>query len=118
MNTIAATNLGKKTRQSSMDVGKILRMLAMVLGRIVLLLVALILCLPIILLPITTSVPGWVSILLATAAVTLLILQFRFSLASLGTVRVVSGIVLISLVAVAASQFFAATPPIKDANGQ
>ncbi|HLO16518.1 MAG TPA: alpha/beta hydrolase [Anaerolineales bacterium] len=118
MKTIAATNFQKRTQQSSPSVGNVLRMITLALGRILFLLVTLILCVPILLLPIITSVPSWVNIILAIAAVTLLILQFRFTLASWGTLGVLAGILLVSLIVVVASQFFASTPPILDANGQ
>ncbi len=82
------------------------------------LLLTLLLCLPVLLLPLTTSVPTWVWILLAGVDVALIILQFRFTLASLGTLGIFGGTLVVSLIAVAASQFFAATPPILGADGQ
>jgi pimeloyl-ACP methyl ester carboxylesterase len=88
------------------------------LGRILTLLLTFLLCLPVILLPFTTSVPAWVWILLAIADAALMILQFCFALASRGTLGVLAGMLLIVLIAVATSQFFAATPPITDADGQ
>jgi pimeloyl-ACP methyl ester carboxylesterase len=55
---------------------------------------------------------------LAVADVALLIMQVRYPLASAGTLGVVAGLIAVSLIAIAASQFFAATPPITDAKGQ
>jgi pimeloyl-ACP methyl ester carboxylesterase len=81
-------------------------------------LISLLLCVPALLLPSATSVPAWVWIPLLLADVVLLILQFRFALASVGTWGVLAGIISVSLIAVAASQFFATTPPIVDENGQ
>jgi pimeloyl-ACP methyl ester carboxylesterase len=72
----------------------------------------------VILLPLTTSVPAWVWIVLAVADLTLIILQFRVALASPGTVGVLGGVLLISSIAVVASQLFAATPPILNTDGQ
>jgi pimeloyl-ACP methyl ester carboxylesterase len=48
----------------------------------------------------------------------LLILQFRYALASTGTLGVAVGILLVSLVAVVASQVYAATPMITGADGR
>lgn len=96
----------------------ILRKTASLLGRILILFITLLLCLPIVLLPLTTSVPAWVWILLGVVDIALIILQFRFALASRGMVGVLSGLLLVVLIAVTASQAFAATPPIRDANGQ
>ena len=98
--------------------GKITSRLALAVGRLLVLLVSVLLCLPVILLPLTTSVPTWVWILLAIADVLLIILQFRFALASRGTLEILSGLTLTSLLAIVASQFFASTPPIRDINGQ
>jgi pimeloyl-ACP methyl ester carboxylesterase len=72
----------------------------------------------VILMPLTTSVPIWVWVVLAIADLALLILQFRFAVASLGTPGIFTGILVISLIAILVSQFYAATPPITDANGQ
>jgi pimeloyl-ACP methyl ester carboxylesterase len=118
MKTIAATNLQKSARPNSPRAEAFTRKAVSVLGRILALLLILLLCLPVLLLPLTTSVPTWAWILLAIADVALIILQFRFTLASPGTLGILGGILLVGLIAVAASQFFAATPPITDANGQ
>ncbi len=98
--------------------GKISRRLSIILGRLLVLLVSIVLCLPVVLLPLTTSVSIWMWILLAIADVALLLLQFRFSLVSKGKLGIVAGIIAVSLIAVTASQFFASTPPIRDTNGQ
>ena len=98
--------------------GNITRKLSVVGGRILALLLSLLLCLPVILAPLTTSVPAWVWSLLAVVDVALIILQFRFGLISLNTLGILGGLILVSLLAVAASQAFAATPPIQGADGQ
>ena len=95
-----------------------IRKIGLALARILALLVTLLLCLPVILLPFTTSVPAWTWIPLAMLDVALVILQFRFRLVSLGTLGILGGILLVSLIAVTASQVFAATPPITDASGR
>ena len=118
MKTISATTLGNNVRQNSPHAGTIALKAVSFLGRMLTLLITLLLCLPVILLPLTTSVPTWVWILLTVADIALIILQFRFPLVSPGTLGVVGGILLVSLVAVIVSQYWAATPPITDADGQ
>jgi hypothetical protein len=88
------------------------------LGRILALVITLLLGLVVILLPLTTSVPAWVWIPLAIADLVLVALQFRLSPAGRGITVGLSGLVIVSLIAVAASQFFADTPPILGADGQ
>jgi pimeloyl-ACP methyl ester carboxylesterase len=83
-----------------------------VLWRILAFLVVLILCLPVFLLPISTAVPVVVWIILIVLAIGLIILQFRRPGAAL------AGTLIVCILAVLASQSFAATPAIKDANGQ
>lgn len=112
MNTF--TNISSQPSTSE----KIARGVARALGRIFSFLISLILCLPVILLPLTTAVPKWICVLLSLAAVTLVILHFRYALVSQGTLKILGGILLVSGLAVAASQGFAATPAIRDANGR
>jgi len=118
MSTLNATTSRNMIQSGSKNLGKTARKIGIAFGRILVLLITILLCVPVILLPFTTSVPAWVWLLLGLADVTLLILQFRFTLASRGTLGVLAGIILVSLIAVVASQFFAATPPIRDANDQ
>src|SRR5687767_6790113 len=118
MSTLDTTNSRRVVKPQSNSFGKIARRIATELGRILTLLITIVFCVPVILLPLTTSVPVWVWIPLAIADVVLLILQFRFVFASIGTLGVLAGIILVSLMAVVASQFFASTPPITDINGR
>jgi pimeloyl-ACP methyl ester carboxylesterase len=118
MNTLGATKSHSLAGQKSKSPEKLARNLAIGLGRLLVLLISIVLCLPVILLPLTTSVPAWVWIVLAVADLTLIILQFRVALASPGTVGVLGGVLLISSIAVVASQLFAATPPILNTDGQ
>ncbi len=97
---------------------KILTWAGTALGRIAVALISLVLCLPVILAPLTTAIPSWAWIGLAVADLALIVLQFRFPLISLHTPGFVAGVILASLVAVALSQVFAATPPIKGADGK
>jgi len=83
-----------------------------VFWRVLAFLVALILCLPGFLLPISTSVPAPPWIILVLLAIGLIVLQFSRPVAAL------EGTLIVCILAVLASQSFAATPAIKDANGQ
>lgn len=75
-------------------------------------------CLPVILLPLTTSVPAWTWVLLAIADVMLIVAMFRITSAGRGIAIGLSGMILISILAIVVSQVFAATPPITDGNGK
>ena len=96
----------------------ILGKVATLFARLIILIITLLLCLPIILLPVSTSVPVWVWITLAITDLALIVLQFRFALNSVGTPGVLGGMIVIGLIAIAASQFFATTPLITDLKGQ
>jgi pimeloyl-ACP methyl ester carboxylesterase len=52
------------------------------------------------------------------AQVALLVLQFRLAPTWLGITTSLAGMLVVSIIAIAASQFFASTPPITDASGQ
>lgn len=88
------------------------------LGRTLALLMALLLCVPVLLLPLATNVPAWVWIPLAAATVALLILFFRLKPVWKGTAVALVGILVVAGLAVVASQAFATTPPIVDAQGK
>ena len=118
MNILNTTRLRSQSIPQGIRARKAAHTSVLVLGRILGLMVALVVGLPVILLPFTTAVPVWVFVLLAAVDVALIILQFRFDLLSLSTAVVFAGFVLVSVLAVVTSQIFAATPPIRDANGQ
>jgi pimeloyl-ACP methyl ester carboxylesterase len=118
MKTIAATTPRGQARRSTSGADRILRETAILLGRLLALLIALLLCVPILLLPFTTSVPAWIWILLAIADLGFLALQFRLRPAGRGITVGLAGMLLVTLIAVVASQVFATTPPITDANGK
>ncbi len=88
------------------------------LGRLLALLLALILCLPILLLPTATAVPAWAWLPLAVADAALLSLPFWLRPAWKGVTASLAGMVLIGALAVLASQAFAMTPPILGADGK
>lgn len=76
------------------------------------------LCLPVVLLPLTTSVPAWAWILLAVADVMLIVAILRITPAGRGSTIGLSGMTFVFIFAIVASQVFAATPPITDVNGK
>lgn len=88
------------------------------LARLGALLITFLLCIPVFLSPLTTSVPAWIWVLLGITDIALIVLQFRSPIASLSTLRIMAGLILTSLIAVLASQIFAATPAITDAHGR
>ena len=88
------------------------------LGRILAFLLALIFCLPILLTPLATAVPAWVWIPLAAAGLGLLVAFFWIKPTWKATFVSLAGILIVAVLAVAASQAFAMTPPILDANGK
>jgi pimeloyl-ACP methyl ester carboxylesterase len=98
-------------------IGKITRKIAAGVGRTLALLFAILLCLPVVLLPLSTSVPAPVWIILALLDATLLFLQFYLLPARFRIAVSLAGILLVGILAVAASQIFAATPAIKDNDG-
>jgi pimeloyl-ACP methyl ester carboxylesterase len=97
--------------------GKVVRALAVVLARILVILVTFLLCLTVIMLPLSTSVPAWAWILLAIADIALIVMQFRLKPARRGISIGLGGMALVSVLAIIASEVFAATPPIRDAKG-
>jgi len=103
---------------SAPEAARIPGQIARACARILLILLAFLLCVPILLLPLTTAVPSWVWIPLAITAGVLFVLQFRFTPAAWAGLGNLGGILLMGLVAVAASQYFAGTPPIINENGK
>ena len=87
------------------------------LGRLLAFLPAIILCLPVILLPQVTAVPVWVWIPLVAADLALLVLSFSLKPVWKGIAVSVAGIFVVGVLGVMASQFFAMTRPIVDAQG-
>jgi hypothetical protein len=96
----------------------IVRAIALILLRILVSILIALAILPVALLPSSTTVPASIQILFAMAEVALLVAVFRLGF----TVRVVlveiAGFVAIAILAIFASQLFASTPPILDANGK
>ena len=99
-------------------VGGILSRAGIVLLRIFGVLVAVVLALPVLLLPWATAVPAPVWLLLIAADVALLVVPFRLQPAWLALTATFGGFIATSVIAVLASQAFATTPPITDAEGR
>ena len=74
--------------------------------------------LPVVLLPISTSVPPSIQILFAMIEGALLVAVFRLGFSLRVMLPELAGFVAIALIAIFASQVFASTPPILDANGK
>lgn len=81
-------------------------------------LVALLSLLPVMLLPITTAVPTTIFLLLVLVDGGLLVYLFTRTEAVWGKTAVLIGLLLVSLLAVLLSQWYAMTPPILGADGQ
>ncbi len=86
-------------------------------GAGLLVLAGILLSLPVLGLPVFTAVPRWVWLLLLGADLGVFITGFRLRQPGLRVAVVLGGGLLVCLAAVAASQYFAATPPIRAANG-
>jgi pimeloyl-ACP methyl ester carboxylesterase len=117
LNQTASGNANSIERQTGRPNSFAIRLLRAI-GQVLALLLAILLCLPVILLPLTTGVPAWVWIPLGIAEIVLLVLQFRIVPAWRGIAISIGGLILINLIAVAASQYFARTPPIVDGLGK
>lgn len=88
------------------------------LGRLLALVLALILCLPVVLLPQATAVPAWFWVPLAAIGLGLLFAFFAIQPAGKATFVSLTGLLSVAVLAVVASQAFAMTPPILDADGK
>ena len=117
MHPTTSHNVAKNERQT-LKTWEVTAGILYTTGRLLALLFAAILCLPVLLLPLTTSVPAWIWIPLLTLDILLIILQFRVVPAWRGITICTAGLVLTSLIAIPASQYFAQTPPILDEKGQ
>ncbi len=96
----------------------LLKSIAFWLGRSLAFLLALLLCIPVVLLPVATATPAWVWMPLALATVALLVFFFWRKPAWQGALVSMGGLLLVGVLAVVASQAFATTPPITDAAGK
>lgn len=117
MSTFEVLKTGKKIHKKSTDTRKFTFRILSTTGRILALIAAILLCLPVILLPLTTAVPAWVWIPLGILDIVLMILQFRFKPAWCGIAMSMAGLILVNVIAIIASQYFARTPSIVDEQG-
>ncbi len=121
MNPESASLTGLNRSQNRAPAGRFLktvRMLSIALLRLLTLLVILLLALPVAVLPVSSGVPAPVWIILALLFVALVILLFRNHWTLRATGTTLAGMVLIIIIATAASQIYAATPPITGADGK
>ena len=103
--------------RNSGNVWRIASTLVLALFRILATILILAVGLPIILLPLSTPVPGWIWIPLAIAGLASIVLQFRITPAWKGITIGIAGMVAVSFLAVVISQAYTFTPAITDANG-
>ena len=87
------------------------------LGRLLAFILCLVLCLAVVLLPRATAVPLKVWLPLAASDLAMLILFFRLKPAIHTTVIPITGTLVVGVLAVVASQFYALTPPIMGDQG-
>ncbi len=115
MNVIGQSNTFPRTRSS---LGRIARLLLIGLMRILVFLVVVLFAVPVALLPIATAVPlpVWILLALADVVSAIALFRFRWTVRAMGASWATAFV--IALLAVITSQWFAATPPIVDANGK
>lgn len=103
--------------RNSGNVWRIASTLVLALFRILAMILILAVGLPIILLPLSTPVPGWIWMPLAIAGLASIVLQFRITPAWKGNTIGLVGMIAVSFLAVVISQAYTFTPAITDANG-
>ena len=97
---------------------KIVNAIALTALRILVFILIILAIIPVVLLPISTSVPVSILILFAMAEVALLIAVFRLGFTWRVVLAELVGFMTIALLAIFASQVFASTPPILDVNSK
>jgi pimeloyl-ACP methyl ester carboxylesterase len=95
-----------------------IRLIASTSLRIIVFILIVLAILPVALLPISTSVPVSILILFAMVEVALFVAVFRLGFTMRVMLVKLAGFIAIALLAIFASQVFASTPPILDANGK
>jgi pimeloyl-ACP methyl ester carboxylesterase len=114
----AEKNHAENKSKTETGFGKVARKVASVIGRILVVVISIMLCLPVLMLPLTTAVPPWAWIALGVTDILLLVLSFRLKPALRGRAVLLAGLILVSILSIAASQIFAATPAITGADGK
>lgn len=92
--------------------------LLILLGRLLAFILALIFCLPVLLLPQATAVPVWIWVPLAAVDLGLLFAFFAIQPAGKATLVALIGVFVVGAASVIASQSFAMTPPILGTDGK
>jgi pimeloyl-ACP methyl ester carboxylesterase len=100
------------------SLGQLAHRLGNLLLRILTALVVVVLVVPVVMLPISTAVPAALWVLLALADIALIVVLVRFARTRRVAFGALAGFVGVVLLAVVASQAFAATPAIRGADGQ
>jgi pimeloyl-ACP methyl ester carboxylesterase len=100
------------------SLARIARAIGIVLLRVLTALLILLMAVPVLLLPVSTAVPAPIWIVLAGGDLALIIALLRFARTWSAATAMLIGFVVVAGLAVAASQSFAATPPILGTNGQ
>jgi pimeloyl-ACP methyl ester carboxylesterase len=97
---------------------QVLRFVNFTIRILILILISLILLAPLLLAPLTTSTPSYIWIPLGITALFCIYLLFKIKPIRKAAIFMFVGFILIDILTVIASQFFATTPPIRDQNGQ
>ncbi len=97
---------------------RIARRILAAAGRVLALIVSIVLFLVVLLLPLSTATPAWVWVPLALIDLFLIVFQFRHTPVWRGIGVSLGGLTLVALLGAAASQIFAATPPILGVDGK
>lgn len=112
------TPITQRHKQNRLPKPSIIKMIALISLRILIFILIALAILPVALLFISTSVPVSILILFSMAEVALFVTAFRLGFTARVLLAELAGFVAISLLAIFASQLFASTPPILDANGK
>jgi pimeloyl-ACP methyl ester carboxylesterase len=97
---------------------KIVHIGLLVGSRILVVIAIIMLCLFVLILPVTTMVPTWAWILFAIIDLGMIVTQLRLKPANLGIGVGLAGMVIVAVLSILASQWFAATPPIRGKDGK
>ncbi len=90
----------------------VLKTILVILVKVIAVLLSLILCLPVILLPRATAVPVLIWLPLAATDLALIVIAFLLKPAWKGTLITLGGLLIVGVLSVVASQYFAKTPAI------
>jgi CubicO group peptidase (beta-lactamase class C family)/pimeloyl-ACP methyl ester carboxylesterase len=115
MSSILHTPIRKPNRLSKLHIGRAISLISL---RVLVFILMFLTILPVALLFISTTVPPAILIVFAMAESALLVAVFRLGFTLHVVLAELAGFIAIALLAIFASQLFASTPPILDANGK